>query len=376
MLKRKYIKLVAFFSAFNWLICFSRAALLPHFLKEGLNFQQIIFAAMLSFWAVLAIILLGRQFIHKVGSRRAWYIAVILSMIYILLLVNIKTPYQLYAAYFINGLITYFFYVFYNTAHFEATPKEHTGKSSALVFSIGPVISLVAPLLAGTLAEINYLYVWIASFIFFLVPLYFVKFQDNFSIQYEIGEALEEIKSTRLFIFLGAFWEAMNFGIIPVYTLFFIKTPLGYGAYLSYLGLVSILANLLLGTFSDKIQKRILFLYPITIIMSALTMLFVLATSNIYYWIILSGAIQFFYPLYNNFALAMVVDTDPNLKKAVVGRELVLSAGRIIGLSLAFISFVFEARPFYIFIILGSGMLIFPLALFWRTRFAKKYSYI
>jgi len=338
--------------------------------------QQIIFGAMLTFWGVLLMILLVKFFGQKLDSKTSWYIAIILSYVYILLLIKIVSPYQLYLAFFINGLITFFFYAFYNSAYFEATSQKNIGKSSALMFSIGPLISLVAPLFAGSLAQINYLYIWILSFFFFLIPLYFVRSQESFTIKYSVREIIEEIRSTRLFIFIGAFWEAMAFGMIPIYTLFFIKTPLGYGAFLSYLGMIGILANLSLGVFTDKMQKRVFFLYPVTLAMSAVTFLFSLATVNIYYWIIASGVIQFFYPIYNNVSLAMVVDTKPDLKKAIVGRELVLSLGRIVGLSLAFLSFTFERQPFYIFIVLGTVMLFFPLALFWRTKVVKKYSYL
>lgn len=375
-MKKNYIKLILFFTSFNWFISFSRSALLPHFVKEGMTLQQIIFGALLTFVGVILALILISPISRRLKARTSWIMAIILSYVYILLLIKINSPFQLYLAYFINGLITFFFYIFYNSAHFESTAKKHIGKSSALMFSIGPAISVIAPLLAGYLAQIDYFYIWIFSFLFFFVPLYLVRFQKNFSVGYSIKEIVYEIKATRIFIFLGAFWEAMVFGVIPVYTLFFIKSPLGYGSFLAYLGLMGILANLFLGTLSDKIKKRIVFLYPITFSMAAVTFLFPLAVSNIFIWITLSGAVQFIYPLYNNVSLAMVIDSHSDIKRAVVGREMMLSLGRISGLALAFLSFFFEKQPCCIFLVLGLSMVIFPAVLFWRTKLAKSYSYL
>jgi MFS family permease len=376
MRKSNYIRLILLFTAFNWFTVFSRSALLPYFIKEGLTFQQIIFGALLTFIGALLVLLFVGFLRRKLNSKASWYVAIILSLIYLILLIRIASPYQLYLAYFINGLTVFFFYIFYNTAYFEATAKEHIGKSSALMFSIGSLISLVAPLLAGCLAEINYLYIWIPSLFFFLIPMYVVKIQQNFAMEYSIREIFNEIKATRIFIFYGAFWEAMVFGVIPIYTLFFIKTPLGYGTFLAYLGLVGILANLLLGALTDKIQKRILFLYPVTLLMSIFTFLFVFAVSNIFIWVFLSGAVQLLYPIYNNLALAMIIDTRPDIKKAITGREMMLSIGRIAGLTLAFLSFTLEKQPFYIFFVLGSAMLLYPINLLWRTRLTKSHVYL
>jgi len=220
------------------------------------------------------------------------------------------------------------------------------------------------------------LFVWIFSGVFFLLAAYLARRQNNFPVKYEIRPALKEIRATRSFIFLEGIWEAMIFGIIPVYTLFFIKTSLGYGTFLAYLSLTAVLANLILGKFTDKIQKRIIFLYPLTIIIAVITFLFPLATSNIVFWVIITGALQFFVPLFWNISTAMVIDGHPNLELSIPGREIMLTLGRVLGLGLSFLSFYFEKTPFYIFIFLGFVMLIYPLNLYWKTKFKKQYVYL
>ncbi|MDD5489174.1 MAG: hypothetical protein PHP25_00640 [Candidatus Moranbacteria bacterium] len=187
---------------------------------------------------------------------------------------------------------------------------------------------------------------------------------------------MREIKSTRWFIFDQGIWEATIFGIIPIFSLFFIKEPLEYGGYLAYLALMAVLANLLLGRFTDKIQKRAIFLYPLTISIAILTFLFVFAVGNIFIWFVLTGLLQFLLPLFWNISTAMVVDSHPNLRLAMPGREYMLASGRIVGLLIAFISFSLEKIPHNVFFILGFVMFLYPVILFWNTKISKRHSYL
>lgn len=373
-LKSPYVKLLIFFTAYNWFIAFLMSVIPPHFMDQGLTMRQIMIGLMFQYAALLVFTL--TKSCVSIGSRRSWQIAIALSVIYVLSIIKIISPFQLYAAYFVYGASVLFFYLFYNVAHFEHTPKEKNGRSSALMFSIGPIVSIIAPLLAGTLAEINYLVVWILSGIFLLMTLYLANIQKSYTVKYCLRPAMREVISTRPYIIIQGIWEVMRFGVIPIYGLFFIKTPLGYGTYIAYLSLSSVVANLLMGKFTDKKQKRMVFLYPITIIMAGVTFLFPFATDNVVYWIILSGILQFFIPIFANLMLTAVVDHHSDLQLAMAGREIFLNSGRVLGTLLVIISFYAEKTPFYIFIVLGSLLLLLPINLAWKTKLVKKYSYL
>lgn len=374
--KTRFIQLVLFYTCFIGFVIFSKAVLPTHFLKEGLGLNQILLGVTLSFMSQLLVILCFPLLSNRLSSRSSWRISIFSFLIYMLLVIQMKSLWIFYLASFISGFTTTFFYAFYNIAHFKLTPKTHIGHSSALMFNIGPLLGVMAPLLSGALANRNYYYVWLLAAFLFFVPLLLVKKQYNFAVDYDFKKALSEIKSTRIFIFIEGVWEALHFGIIPVYTLFFIKSPLSYGSYIAYLSIVAVLANLFFGKMSDRIQKRALFLYPITFLMAIITLMFPLGTKNIYIWIMLTGAIQFLLPLFWSFSTALVVDSHANIDYAFISRELMLSSGRVTGLVLTFISFSLESSPFYIFFVLGSVMLLFPLTLFWRTKYSKKYSYM
>jgi uncharacterized membrane protein YjfL (UPF0719 family) len=372
MRDKKFRNLFVFYSLYIWFTSFSGSILPTHFLAEGLNLSQMIFGKFLFYIGNITLLLLLPTF----RSKRAWRLALILNFGYILLSIKILSSFQFYAASIFSGFALFFFFVFYNIAHFENTPQEKRGYSSALMFSIGPIIGIVAPLASGYLAATNINLLWIFSGVFFLVALYFINRQEDFSVTYTLKSALREIKATRWFIFIEGIWEAMVFGIIPIFSLFFIKKPLEYGGFLAYLAVVAVIANLLLGKFTDKIQKRAAFLYPLTIGMSIVTFLFVFAVQNLFLWVIFAGLLQFLMPLFWNVSTAMVIDAHPNLRLAIPGREFTLAAGRIIGLLLAFLSFTIEKTPHNVFFILGTVMLLYPAMLFWNTRVSKKYSYL
>lgn len=371
MKNRKFINLFIFYSLYCWFISFGTAILPIHFLHQGINLPQMIFGRLLLFITVFFLILALRQF----SSRKSWQLACLFNFSYILLAYKIESSLQFYFIHTLTGAALFFFFVFYNIAHFKNAPKEKIGFASALMFSIGPIIGIFAPLLAGYAFEFKLWLLWTLAFIFFIVAIYFAGRQKDFVLNFNLKHALFEIRATRWFIFLQGTWEALIFGIIPIFTLYFIKTPVSYGAFLAYLALISVCANILLGKLTDKIQKRVVFLYPLTISMAIITFLFYFAVKDIYLWIIISGLIQFLVPLFYNISTAMVVDAHLNLEQAMPAREIVLSAGRIIGLSAVAISFYLEKIPQNIFFFLGVIILLYPVILFYNRK-NKRYKYI
>lgn len=372
MFNKRFLLLFTFYISFVWFTTFGTSILPTQFLAQHVSLQQMMFGSVLKFVAQILLLITLTKFTAKIS----WRLALVSSLIYISLSISIYSVFQFYAASFISGFAMFFFFVFYNIAHFEHTPQEKRGHSSALMFIAPSLIGIAAPLLAGYVAQVNLILLWIISLVSFFISLYLVRLQENFQVSYQIKTAIREIKATRVFVFLEGIWEAVPFGVIPIYTLYFIQTPLKYGVFLAYLALVSILANFTLGKITDRLQKRTIFLYPLTIIMACTTILFITVKSNLVHWIILTGVIQFLLPLFWNVSTAMIIDTHPNLQLAIPGREFLLAAGRILGLSIAFISFTTEKSPYYIFIVLGLILFLYPILLFWNTKVSKTYSYL
>jgi len=372
MYKSPYYNLISFYTAFLLFGSFSTSILPTYFLGQGLTLNQMMLGKMIYFCGQI-LLLFG---LRNLFAKLSWRLALITSVIYLLLIINLRSLTPFYIGQFINGMTLFFFFVFYNIAHFELTPKDKTGSSSALMFILPSLISICTPIIAGYLAQINMLFIWTISMVLFAICYWFVGFQKDFRLVYSVKESLAEIKATRIFILLEGLWEALPFGIIPIYTLFFIKEPLPFGIYLSYLSVISIIANYCLGTFTDKIQKRIVFLYPITIAMAIMTWLFPIATNSLALWVVLTSILQFLLPIFWSVSTAFVIDAHTDLRKTIPGREIMLAVGRLIGIALTFVSFTFEKQPRYIFLVLGLFMVMYPVILYIRTKVRKSHIYL
>ncbi len=372
-MNRSFVRLLIFYIFFLWTGSTLRTIVLPHVYSQGIGFIEMTIGLLVAFGAQILLFF----FLNKnLSSKISWYLALICLFASILLVIDVKSAGQYYLSAVFNGFNLYLFFIFYNIAHFEASSKEKTGLSSGIMFAIPPLIGVFAPLFAGFVAHINIWFGWILSFATLAVAVFLIKFQNHFQITYSIEDSLQEISKTRAFIFIEGIWEALIFAFIPIYTLFFIKDSLGYGIFLTYLAILSVVATLSVGKISDKLQKRAVFLYPVTLTMAFATFLFPFGIEKLFTWVVLAGIISFLTPVFWNISTAMVIDSTPNLRVGIPGRELALATGRLIGISFVLISFLYEKKPFIIFIFLGIVMLIYPLILFYRTKISKKYSYL
>lgn len=367
MSNKNFLNLFIFYCAFIWFYTFAYSVLPTHLFAQGVGFKELVAGQLIRFAAQLLIL----PFLIYLTTRLSWLLALISSLVYIFLSIKLTSVTQFYIASLFNGFNVTLFYIFYNIAHFKNTPKEKTGFSSSLMFSVPVFIGIITPLISGYLKTFSAMAVWLLSGIFFLLTVYLIKFQRDFKISFSLRRALAEIKPTRFYLFAEGVWEALVFGFIPIYTLFFIKTPLGYGAFLSYLAATGAIAGLLVGPLTDKLKKRAIFLYPITMAMAAATLLLIGATNNLIVWLVVTGAIQFLLPIFWNVITAFVVDTHQNIELAFVGREIMLASGKLTGLIFVFLSFVFEPKPFFLFFVLGGAAASIGIKLYWERRIKK-----
>lgn len=369
-----FARLLSFYITFLFATTFLRAVVPPYILSQGIGIRAMLIGLIVVFSAQISMFFLFQK--RQVYSRNSWFLGLIFVLVSVALVINVKTDVQYYLSALFNGLNLFFFWVFYNTTHFENVPKGKVGFFSGIMFGIPSLIGVIAPFIAGALGEINIWIVWITSSLSLILAIVLIKLQVNFSLTFDIKKSFIEIKATRLLIFLSGLWDSLVTGVIPIYTLFFIKTTLGYGTFLSYLSLVSVLATLIIGRLSDKLNKRIIFLYPVTLTLALATFGLTLANQNLTIWAILSGIISFLLPIFWNLSTAIVVDNSSNLKLAFQGRELILASGRIIGFIVVFAAFNLEERPFFIYIFLGTAMLLFTMVLFWKSKISKNHVYL
>lgn len=371
MRNSKVLTLLSLFISYIWVSTFARSVLPVHFLASGITIRQML----AGFLFMFLIQFLALLYVRKISAKIAWRMSIFSLFLSLAVFFNIKNDIQFYIGMMLGGLSLFFFFPIYNIVHFKNTSEGKIGTSSALMFSVGPIVSIFAPALAGTMAAIHFSLFWYLSTIFMILTLITINFQKDYKLNYSRLAVLAEIKATRPFIFLEGIWSALVLGIIPVYSLIFFKTPSAFGIFLAYFAAVSTISNLVLGKLTDKIKKRSIFLYPLTLILALTTMLFPFALKSLELWIFFTGIVGFVLPMFWNLATALVVDHHENLKDAMLGREIVLAIGRIVGLAITLFSFPFEKNPKYIFLFLGLSILLYPLILFYNQHIKKRYQY-
>ena len=356
-------------TAVLWANAFGKTILPVYYLSRGIQFIQMAVGILILFGTQLVCLLLFRN----VRAKLLWKISIISSALFIVLIINITNIWQFYLAYILSGIYMFSYWTAFNIAYFRETPKEKTGLGSAIMFSMFPFLGIIAPPLAGFFMQLHPIMFWLLAIAFFCIAYIFIDKTEDFSLHYSLRSVLSEIRAMRIPLFLEGIWEGLVNAVIPIYTLYFINTPLGYGAYAAYLSITGIAANLFLGKTSDRIQKRVIFLYPLTIVIAFITFLFPLATGNLLYWIILTGIINFLLPLFWNISTVLFVDTHPDLATSIPGREIMLSSGRIVGMVLVILSFILESSPTIIFYLLGCVMLLYPIYIYWVSIHKKRY---
>lgn len=342
-----------------------------YLLNQGISYFSLVLGVILSLLAPMLLILT----IKKLNSRRSWIYAIITYALFIILIVKITGPFQFWIAKVMGGAFFFFFFLPYNIAHFQLTPKENIGESSAIMFGASPFINIIAPLAAGFIANVGTNYIWGISIGIGVLCLFLASRQVDFEFKIDLKKSLKEIEATRWLIFIEGIWEALVFTAIPVFTLFFIKSNLNYAIFGSYLAATGALANFALGRVTDKIKKRSFLLYPVAFILGITTILFVFAIDNTVLWIIATGIISFILPLFWNLSTAIVVDTVSDLKIAMPGREFLLAIGRTIGSVLVLASLAIEHTPRVIFLVLAIAIFAYPLVIFWNSKIKRRFTY-
>lgn len=368
----EYKKVLTFFTASALFSSFSNAILPVHFLDSGVTLLGLAISHLLP-WIFHPLLLF---IFRKFSAKKAMIFAIAISMVQILLIIHITNIWQFYLSSALFVVYVHFFFTPYNTIHFRNTEHENNGFSSGIMFTIWSVIAFFTPILAGLVAEYNIAYLWFISILLFCVTLWKIQPLQDTYISYKLSDSWQELKSLRTIIILQGFAETTFRSLIPIYTLHFIDTALGFGGFMSFIGLVGGIGNIIFARFTDKIQSRSIFLYPMSIILGICTILYPFASNDFRIWFFFAGMISLVSPIFNTLCLALMTDRKLQLMIAVPGRELALSLGRIMGGICVVLSFMYEPTLRYIFYVLGCATFMIPVVLFTKSQLLKSQSYL
>lgn len=331
---RLFFRIYSFFLVFLLAVSIGRGFMSLWFVKNGFTYPEVSLFYLIDFGIPAVFLLLVKNF----STSKSFAIALISEVLLMLSYYHFYHPLQLYFSAILAGTTVVFFYVTYNTLYFENTSREKRATSSSFFTLAGPFLGIAIPIIGGFIGQrwgISTMF--LISIPILLTTLYLIRFLPKIEFKADLAESLAKTRRINILLLIEGIKDTVAFAAIPIFTLFFVREPLLYGIYLSYLAFISTAATIFLGIISDKLKKRKIILYPSTTLV-ALTIIALGFSNNLTYWAITTGVFGFISTISGTFVVTLILDSVHEVKAAMVGREFLLGVGRIIGMLIIFTS--------------------------------------
>lgn len=331
-----------------------------YFVKAGYSFMDIALYFALSFITAVFLIMS----LKNSRSSPLMRAGLLLKIVLFIVIAYVYVKPLLFVCGIIHGFMTIFYWVPMNIHFFKFRHEGKNASHTGLFFAMWPILGAILPAIAGVAAE-----KYGMDFVFFsaaalLVPALLLSFgmKEADSIRFSFKRFIGNTKGIKTIIFLQGIWEGIDWVVVPLATLSFVSEAAGFGAFYSYLGFFGIAAFFLVGRISDRMKKRAIFLYPVTIAMAIFTILSGLSSSFLW-WGIFRGAVSFLVNIFSPFALTVVVDTTKNIQDSMISREFFLNFGRSLGAMIVALLLVMSVPIQHALVVSGAILLLHPLFL-------------
>jgi MFS family permease len=188
--------------------------------------------------------------------------------------------------------------------------------------------------------------------------------------EYGFREVIRRARGLRFLKFVQGVWESGNM-VIPLYGLTFLHSEMEFGAYLSYLGLVGVVGALIVTRLSDRQARRLKYFVPFVLALAVFTMS--LATARtLGRWTVLSGLVGVASTMTYPFLFAVVLDRIKDKAGAMIAREFVLNAGRVVGYLVILVITAVSGSMVWGFLFTGLSLLVYPVLLLARKLYMEE----
>lgn len=339
------------------------------FQQHGVSYLGMLFVAVCNYaGAILVFFLLeGRTVTNRISLRLG--ITASASAVFV---ASIMThPWHAYIAGTLFAGSGVFFWTIYNTMYFKYSVREEHGYKSGLYFLFFPLSGAVTAPLAGFVAEkLGYHFLFTSALALYLVPFMLVFVLPSFDFKFKTKEAVSKIENKALIFFQG-YNGLLGMTLIPIFTLFFITTPLKLGNFFGYLAILAALVAVFNSKISDKLKKRTSFFYFFTIL-NTLSYLPIIFISTLTGWRIFAGINNITSNLSNPFDIALILDhAKLDTEGTMLAREIYLNAGRVCMLLLALL--ILWLTHSFIAVLLVSSLtaILYPLVAYYQKVYLK-----
>lgn len=364
--KKQLLHLLLVYLIWLAISVFGQSLIYLYFKQAGLNEFELVSSIVFAFAATLLVISVLNK--KKTNFRNLVLYAMLAMALACTLLFFTKPSVLLFIIFnILLGSTFFLFWVPFNILYFKLS-EGREAVLGTVYFSIMPLLGIVLPLASGIIIEIfGFGIVFGVTAILYALAIVSLPMISNVEYRHDLGECLKEIKGFKTLILLEGVHGGGYGAAFSVISLFFFAKPVELATFISITTVFSIIASFVVSRISDKARKRRKYL---TIFGIGLGL--VVAAAGFLNWI--SGwyfgasARNFFAALFYPFTTAIIIDNKRDLERAMVGREFVLNAGRIIGVGIVVVCSVFLSNIYLSLILLGVVIMIYPIIIELKRR--------
>ncbi len=353
---------------FQQILAFASLSFMTFFFKkQGYSMEELVLLYV--FFTFMAVLFTS---LTNVFNLRYFLVSGILAFAGMNLLLFFNWPGWSFWLYpFLGAGTALFFWISLNYLFFRDCADGCHGRRSAVYQICSSLLGVFLPSL-GALFIVYKSY----SFLFLLcaflhLPLLFYVWKKvpAITLRTRLASEMEKFRGLRIITMAEGALQFFSGVVLVIYSLFFISREQQFGFFLGYLGLISLVIAFFLSWRSDKLQKRMGYLYFLFFLM-AFSVFALIFAPDLKWWVILTGIFSLLATI--SFPLRLAVSLD--LKKAELGfwrmRELFLNIGRAITFSLTFI--FFHYRVYWLtFVVFGMIALLYPFLIHYKFRRLK-----
>ncbi|MDO8505960.1 MAG: hypothetical protein Q7S48_05320 [bacterium] len=348
-------RLLVLQAAYSFISQLSIAVLFP-FLRQHFSFAQISLQSAIGYIIPIVLLPLLRGFNFRLSilfgiaasALRAGYVP------------YVDSPHELYLYAVISGLQVIFFWIPYEILYFHGHDAKIHGRQSAAYFAIFSGASIVMPVLSGFIADhFGFRILFGIGSGLMLIPFLFAFQIPKEYIRITLADSLRHLKGVMaLFVFDGLFWSIAP-GLVALSLLNFTQTAVQFGVVNSFVALGALFVSLFAARQSDRLQNRGMVIYPVSIF-SAILLIVLGRQQSLYIFTIIFLVFTSLRTIAQPINNALPMDLRHDHAKLYMGRQFLLSIGRVLGFGLTWLS-VLTFGLFPMYVAYAAGYLLYTL---------------
>ena len=291
-------------------------------------------------WASVAVV--ARRRPGRAGPYMA--LGLVLRLLALLVVVEVAWAGNLMAAAVLYGTFIMVLWVPYNVVFMRMTSdKDRAGRSTQL-FAMFAIAGAIFPFIAGYLLDwYGFRVIAVVACIGLVVGMVVaLRTPWGEPVTFDLRRAFREGRRVTPLVFLEGFWQGVFWLAVWIGTLRMIDQGSEYGAFLAFLAIMSGIAAILAGRWSDRTGNR---WPPLLISGIGLAVFLSLLSSgegDLPLWSVLAGLAYFFAYLVMAFTFTLVAESGMRIDDAMGLREVMFNVGRATGGGLFLVSLVLE----------------------------------